>query len=47
MGNMKQISEMEEKPFMSSLFIYLSRSLLNKGLGAEGVAPPLFFPADP
>jgi hypothetical protein len=35
-----QFSEVEEKPFPSSLFKYLFMSLLQEGVGANGVTPP-------
>jgi hypothetical protein len=34
---MKQISEVEDYPFTSSYSNYLSRSLLQKGMGLRGV----------
>ncbi len=48
---MKQISEVEEKPFTSSLNICL-KACFRKRVGTGGVTPPLpsaspYFPADP
>jgi len=41
----KQISELEEKPFTSSLNICPETKPLQKGMGAGGVAPFPFNPA--